>query len=321
MELEMDRAQRIFTGTVLPGGLLAVWLVPWLLFWGDLPDPMAIHFDTGGDPNGSMARVVFLVFTGLPVVVAGIVLARAVRHPTASAAPALAATATFVGALEAVISLDLVLANRGVADWHAVTFGLGATTGAIAAACAVTLPVVLLERRISGAAHAIGAAPVLPIGADDRAAWFGGCRSTGFAVAAIAHSAIGAVCLAVLGLAGVGVTLLATGAVLGLFASVQVSVSAAGVRVRSGPLHWPGVSFDLHEIERAASVEIKGIRWGWGYRGSLTLFRRAAWLLRTGPALELHLIGKGTFSVTIDDADEAAAVLNGLLARRAHVSQ
>ena len=321
MGLEMDRAQRVFVGTVLPLALVAVHLVPWLVVWGDLPDPVAIHFDADGMADGSMSVWGLLAMNGIVVAVAAIVLARVVRHPGAAVSPALAASATFAGAVVAVISLDLALANRGHDDWHTVTLGFGAPAGAIAAACAVTLPVVFLARRLDSSGDGLAVSPVLPMSPDDRAAWFGGCRSVGFAVAGVAEAVIGVVCFAVLELVPLGFTLLVAGFVLGLFASVEVSVSAAGVRVRSGPLHWPGVSFDLHEIERAAAVEIKGIRWGWGYRGSLRLFRKAAWLLRTGPALELHLSGGRTFSVTADDADEAAAVVNGLLAHRVDASQ
>jgi hypothetical protein len=106
--------------------------------------------------------------------------------------------------------------------------------------------------------------------------------------------------------------------------SVDVSVSEHGVRVRAGAVHWPRVQLDLAEIEAAHAVDWKPLQWnlvsGWGYRGSLRLFRKAAWVLRSGPALELDLTGERRFVVTVDDAEEAAAVLNGLLVRRSNTA-
>ena len=68
---------------------------------------------------------------------------------------------------------------------------------------------------------------------------------------------------------------------------------------------------------RAASAEdLVPMEWGgWGYRGSLRLAQRAAWVLRGGEALILDLEGDRRFAVTVDDAPEAASVVNGLLAR------
>ena len=36
-----------------PALLLAAMVLPLILYWGDLPNPMATHWDLGGDPNGS----------------------------------------------------------------------------------------------------------------------------------------------------------------------------------------------------------------------------------------------------------------------------
>jgi hypothetical protein len=49
---------------------------------------------------------------------------------------------------------------------------------------------------------------------------------------------------------------------------------------------------------------------GWGYRGSLKLFRRAALATRRGEALEIQLIGKRRFIVTVDNPEDYVAALN-----------
>ena len=48
---------------------------------------------------------------------------------------------------------------------------------------------------------------------------------------------------------------------------------------------------------------------GWGYRGSLRLFRYAALVTRSGAALELRLINGRRFVVTVDEPERFADVL------------
>jgi hypothetical protein len=58
------------------------------------------------------------------------------------------------------------------------------------------------------------------------------------------------------------------------------------------------------------------MQWGgWGYRGSRRLFRKAAVVLRAGPALRLDLADDTQLVVTVDDAESGAGLLNDLLAR------
>jgi hypothetical protein len=49
--------------------------------------------------------------------------------------------------------------------------------------------------------------------------------------------------------------------------------------------------------------------WGWGYRGSLRLFRWAALATRSGEALELQLVGRRRFIVTVDEPGDFVAAL------------
>jgi hypothetical protein len=48
---------------------------------------------------------------------------------------------------------------------------------------------------------------------------------------------------------------------------------------------------------------------GWGYRGSLRLFRYAALVTRSGAALELRLTNGRRFVVTVDEPERFAEVL------------
>jgi hypothetical protein len=50
---------------------------------------------------------------------------------------------------------------------------------------------------------------------------------------------------------------------------------------------------------------------GWGYRGSLKLFRRAAVVTRLGEALQVDLTGARRFCVSVDDPAAFVAALDG----------
>jgi hypothetical protein len=56
---------------------------------------------------------------------------------------------------------------------------------------------------------------------------------------------------------------------------------------------------------------------GWGYRGSLRLYRRAALNLRKGAGLRLELHDGRVFVVTVDDADTASQRMRPMLAAAA----
>ena len=118
-------------------------------------------------------------------------------------------------------------------------------------------------------------------------------------------------------LLGGTVTLVGASVVVLSFVSVEVTIDREGLRARSRPFALARVHLPLEEIESARVVLHRtfslGISSGWGYRGSLRLFRRAAWVLRSGPAIELDLRGGKRFTITVDDAETGAATLQRLL--------
>lgn len=319
MGLEMDRMQRLFVGVALPALFVGLTLVPWLAVRGDLPSPIAIHFDGSGVANGSAPVAVHLLVSAAFTVSASAVLVWAAWRST-SALGLEAAIATFIGWLISLLNTMVLFANRGHDDWHEVTLGSGAAWGATMSALGASLPVALMVRR--AARNTARSAPdTMELGAADRVAWFGRASSLPLAMGALLLVFVGTVVLLSFGGGGAptGLAVLAGGLTMVSFMSLDVAVSERGVRVRAGALHWPRVELDLAEIEGAHPVDFKPLQWGyasgWGYRGSLRLFGKAAWVLRAGPALELDLTGGRRFMVTVDDAAEAAAVLNGLLAR------
>lgn len=108
--------------------------------------------------------------------------------------------------------------------------------------------------------------------------------------------------------------LLVTGLVVVLASRVRVTVDASGVTVDPGRWSWPHVHVPLADIDAVTSLHVNPWRWGgWGYRWSLVVFRRAAWVVRAGPGLRLDLRDGRRFVVTVDDAPAGAAALGALL--------
>lgn len=104
----------------------------------------------------------------------------------------------------------------------------------------------------------------------------------------------------------VSLTLFIAGVACAFFVKVNVTIDASAVRV-SGPIGFPRVAFPFSRIAAVTAIEVRPMKvGGWGYRGSLTVFRRAAWVVRGGPGLQLDLRDGRRFVVTVDDAEAAA---------------
>jgi hypothetical protein len=111
--------------------------------------------------------------------------------------------------------------------------------------------------------------------------------------------------------------LLAVGIVvlLVLTGSARVVVDAEGLRVTSLFLTWSRVPLDRVAEARTGTVsplrEFGGYGWRIGKDGT------RGFVTRSGEALVVERIGEPPVVVTVDDAAEAAAVLNTLASRRA----
>jgi hypothetical protein len=112
------------------------------------------------------------------------------------------------------------------------------------------------------------------------------------------------------------------GAVLGAMAVLALGSWRIIVRVLDGAsgrsleiLYGPGPlvrqMFRPEQILGANAQRLSfGQMGGWGYRGSLRLFKYAALSTRSGDALMLSLVGGRRFVVTVDEPEAFAAALN-----------
>jgi hypothetical protein len=315
MELVMDRWQRRMVFVVMPVVMVALVAVPAVLVWGDLPHDVATRFHPDGHATASQPRDTWLVVQlGISLLAAGTLIAIG-RRPKPDA-PTFAAVAAFVGFLTGSLWCFVTLANEGHVDWHGVEIGTGAIAGALGGAIGWTVPIVLMAKRIAPPRPRYDNRAI-PFGADEHPAWFGHTTSVGFALAGAANIVLGVI-IVLTTQVWMGLLVAAIGLILASFMSVVVTIDERGLGVRSGALGWPRIRLPLDLVEEAQPVEVRAMAFGgWGYRGSLRLFKRAAWVLRSGEGLRLQLRGGQRFVVSVDDADEAAAVLNGLLARAA----
>jgi hypothetical protein len=293
--------------------IVAVAIGPWLLGWSSLPDPMASHWDVHGHANGHLAPMTLLLALGGVATLLAVCAAVSIRHDSklpgsVTAGPGLA----FVGGVLAVTSLGSVVANHNAASWETAHLSPAWIVLAVAFAAVTASATALAQTSAAGVARNT-ADRTVTVGPTERIAWVGRASARwllGLAAAVVVVGVVQAIILSPL----TGAIVVVAGVAVASFSSLLVIASPHGVRVR-GVLGWPRVTLPLDRIGSAEAIEVQPMQWGgWGYRGSLRLFRRAAWIVRRGGGLKLNLRDGKIFIVTVDDADEAAAVLNGLLA-------
>ena len=96
------------------------------------------------------------------------------------------------------------------------------------------------------------------------------------------------------------------------FTQIKVTTGPNGLTINYGRFGWPQQNIPLDQIEHASVMDdLNPWKWGgWGYRGMLWLFRRAAVNLRRGPAIRLQLTRRRVFVVTVDQPALGVNVLN-----------
>ena len=112
---------------------------------------------------------------------------------------------------------------------------------------------------------------------------------------------------------------LVTAVSVSTFGRIRVTADQSGLRVGYGLYGWPRTSVPLRRIAAARAIDIRPAEWGgWGYRGNLTLMRRAAVVLRAGPGIRIDLHDGRVFAVTVDGPDRPVRLLNAEVSRLAN---
>ncbi|MFZ2503384.1 MAG: hypothetical protein WAW88_12000 [Nocardioides sp.] len=287
----------------------------------ELPARVATHFDLSGYADDSSARDFFFwMLLNLAFLGALTSVLAAWRGRGRAVVSGWAGVGSYVAGMAMTIGLWTILTQRGLTDWRDASspVGLG-LVAVIGIPLAVAVATMWLARAVPMAPVDVPAdAPRLGLAPDETVAIHRREHAPVFlAVGLLLGALIGAVAWFSASAAWLVAGVLAVG--LGVATHrYTVSVGVPGVVVRWGLLGWPKVAISLDRIASAHAVEIKPMEWGgWGYRGSLKLFGKAAVVTRRGPGLRLDLHDGGLFLVTMSDPEEAAGLLNDLVARTA----
>ena len=299
--------------SIIPAALVALVaaaVTPFVIWWSDLPNPMAIHWGPTGEPDGSMPPLVAVVFLAGLLIAIGLAVWRA-SHIAPGEAASYGAVLAAVGVVIVGATWLSVAANRGIDSWvDADEVTLVQVVGLIVAALVVAALVWLAAGgRRSLSVIEPGTAPTLDLGDVTHSVWSG--RGIGKVT-----TMIGVVILliALLTWGWAGIVLLVVALVALLFAEVRTTVSQRGVVVSLGWWGFPSWTVPLETVEAATVENVKPLAWGgWGYR--VRPGARAV-VIRAGDGLRLVRPGGHDLVYTVDDAETGAGLINSIIQRR-----
>lgn len=285
----------------------------------DLPDPVASHWGTGGSPDGFSSQGSLLATTSL-VGLGCVVLFSAIGLFSGRAASTLritAASTVWICGLLAILIAGSLAGQRGLTDAHQARGMDGVLLLALLAPLVPAVLAALLipaDRRQPATGAVPASAPRVSLGASTRAVWLR--RTSGGP--GLLVSIAGVLVIVVASIITRMPVLLALAALLALlFATMfafRVTVDSAGIEIRSA-LGWPRTRIGAAEVERAEAIHVSPFRdfGGWGWRVNHS--GRTGIVLRSGPGLLVEQSGGWSLVVTIEDAEEGAALLNTMAAR------
>jgi len=287
--------------------------------WSQIPAIVATHWGPGGGVDATQSRSSFVLTTALFLLGLTAFFALIARNLPSDGRRLLAATASGTAALIAVLTYGTVLTQAGLSDPYKAVISARVI---VAAVVLVVVTATALWRlnplpppavRAPGAnlstdARTIDAAPgerLVWVGRSAPAGWLMGILGVIFAAATAASWVAGGGWTAVIPLAA--------GALTVVMLSARVVINDNGIRVASAGIPWLRVPLD--EVRGASGSSINpfvdfggfGMRYGRSKRGFVT---------RKGEALLLEQADGTKTYVSINHADQAAAVVNTLLRRR-----
>jgi hypothetical protein len=309
--------RRIALGLVLPVAMIIAAVPPFWLFHERLPEPLASWWNLRGEPVDSMEHWGIALFIAVFCAFWAFAMFRVAFLPHAVRGEISAPIGVTVFASGGIVALSwlVVRSNLDVPAWEQAGFagmhlillaivvvaGLGAAAGRFGRA---------LETAPQPAAGNLPSAGLAP-GA--RAVWVGTMHVKGVKSLAIIILAMALMSLS--GGRGIGPLHVFVGVNFLLFSAIRVTVDRHGVRIVYGLLGWPVQRVRLAQIRHASMQQVKLLPWGgWTYQGSLRLLRRATIGSRDGQGIRLELEGERTLDIAIDDAEQAAGVINDLIA-------
>lgn len=327
-----QRAAQRGIGLLAPIALAVIGIGPILVRWGSIPASIPSHWSGGAHPDGSTSKIAALVLSIVVVAVASALLVGVAygRRRSLQGATSIGGASALIGSLIGEMNSIVAWRSIGHADWHTVTVPTGLAQVGLTLALLVVpiafatvvcrwISVIATNELVTGLA--VGTITARP---GERVVWAERLQIKPLLILAKWMTAVG-VGIVILNLtAGIlgrhgwtfGVELILVALVMTCLASIRVRADQAGLHISYGLAGWPRQTIKAADISLASAIDIRPIEWGgWGYRGSLRVFRRAAIVLRKGEGIRLDLRNNKVFVVTISDAETGAAVLNGLAHR------
>lgn len=324
----LRRARLIFflVAVVVPIVITVIGIIVLLAWLPSLPPQVATHWGVdGADAFGPATTYLWiLLVTGLvlPVVLAITTLAAVGSH-WGGAARLMGALAAGLSVFATALALGSLAIQRDLADPTDVP-GVGGvialSLGALVVVGGVAWALQPRVRPESGSV--LFPKHVVHIAEGERVVWV--------ATTSMPRAALSALLVLLLGLVALAAYMLVTGVPGGWIVAVVVVVVASAMaatttfRVRVTPegfaaralLGWPRATIPLDEIESARAVDISpfGEFGGWGWR--IAVDGRTGIIMRRGSAIEITRRDRRRFIVTIDGAEDAAALLQAFVDNR-----
>ena len=306
---------RVVVGFILPLAMFIMALLPLFLYHDRLPERLASHWGFNG-PNGSMSFntlvLVILVFVAVP---AGGMLHSGIRWSTSGSRLKLIFPFwAFAGSLVAAMSWQIVRANLDVTDWHqAGQVALPVFGSCFSLAVLVGVFTYLMMRFVELPPEPEPPVPSAHLKPGERGVWVGSAKAL-WAEIMVPVIGVAGLVMIVRGMP-MGFLLFLPLLLVVMFLRITVHVDNKGVRITLGPFGSTFRFIPLSDIKQARFIHVVVPleHGGWGYRGSMKVFGRAALVLRRGEGIEIHLKDDKVLTVTVDDAEAGAGLINDLV--------
>ena len=325
-----ERWRIVVIGAVIPIVIAAVGIVLMLSWSARLPDPLAIHWNGSGEPDGFGSLSGLAWMTGGIAAGFGAIVTLATLFQSAGAyTRALLGTSVWLSTLVTVGVVGSVHMQLGLDDARDVGDGAGIGLWLLVGGVGglvLAVPAALLAPRAPLMEADDAATPALGLAKGERAVWSRNAAPRLWVFAALFGGIflLLAVVIVVLAVSGasywstlvIGIVLVPVAIGTSFW---RVRVSAAGFSVRS-MLGLPRFTVPIDQIESARVTRVSplGDFGGWGIRFGSN--GRVGVVVRSGDALEVSRSTGRTIVVTVADAASAAALINGFREREAAVA-
>ncbi|PVE91536.1 DUF1648 domain-containing protein [Microbacterium sp. TPD7012] len=323
--LRRARLTFFLVAVVVPVVISAIGVAVIVAWLPSMPDQVAVHWGVSGADGFAPASTYLWILLGvglvLPVLMAITTFAAVGAH-WGGAARLMGALAAGLAAFATAMSLGSLAMQRDLAP-EADVPGIGLVMlGSFAALAAVGAVAWAVQPRVGPeSGPTLESRQIVRIAEGERVVWL--------ATTSMPRAAVAVLLLLLLSLAALAAFMLGTGVQGGWVVAVVVLVVAFAMvattafRVRVTPegfaaralIGWPRIEIPLDEVESARAVDVSpfGEFGGWGWR--IALDGRTGIVIRRGPAIEVARRGRRPFLVTIDGAEEAAALLQAYVDR------